>query len=271
MFCQSWDGGNHGRDVPVSRPRPKASEVVANWLRRPIVEGEMAEGAAFPTESQLSEQLGVSRPTVREAMRILESEGLVVVRRGMGGGARARRPQAAAVARAAGFVLQERNTTVGDVFACRELLEVRAIALVLQRPDRDEAFDALKAALEAEGAAAGAPDDDTVSEGRFHQVLVEAAGSPTLELYAAITNQVVHTHTRNFLREHSSEPLTSAMGSKAHAAHHRLLALLRTGDLDGAQRQWRNHLRSTEKVLAADRDVPVSLLGEPVDPRTAIF
>jgi DNA-binding FadR family transcriptional regulator len=258
-------------DEPVSRARPKASEIVANWLRRPIVKGEMAEGAPFPTESQLSEQLGVSRPTVREAMRILESEGLVVVHRGMGGGARARRPQPAAVARTAGFVLQERNTSVGDVFACRELLEVRAVALVLQRPDRDQAFEALRTALEAEGATAGAPDDGTVSQGRFHQVLVEATGSPTLELYAAITNQVVHTHTRNFLREHGSEPRATAMGSKARAAHRRFLALLQSGDLDGAQRQWRNHLRSTEKFLAADRNVPVSLLGEPVDPRTAIF
>jgi DNA-binding FadR family transcriptional regulator len=141
--------------MSVIRPRPKASELVANWQRRPIVTGQMLEGEAFPNERQLGEQLGVSRPTMRGALRILESEGLVVVRRGIGGGARARRPEAAAVARSAGFVLEQRSATVGDVFACRELLEVPAIGLLVQRADWDEAIDRLERALvDAEGVAA---------------------------------------------------------------------------------------------------------------------
>ncbi|MCB8913983.1 GntR family transcriptional regulator [Rhodococcus rhodochrous] len=257
--------------MPANRQRPKVAEVVANWLRRPIVTGEMPEGAAFPTESQLTEQFGVSRPTVREAMRILESEGLVVVHRGIGGGARARRPEASAVARAAGFVLQERGTTLGDVFACREFLEVPAIGLLLQRQDREEGINRLEAALAAAEDAAADDQGTPVPEGDFHRVLVEEAKSPTLELYAAITNQIIHTHTRNYMHKHRTEPRASTIGDAANAAHRRLVTLLKAGDLVGAQQHWRDHLRSTSEIIVPDQDVPVSLLGEPIDPRHTAF
>ena len=66
---------------------PKAAELVADKLRRRIVRGELKEGDKLPAESTLIEALGVSRPTMREAFRILEVESLITVSRGARGGA----------------------------------------------------------------------------------------------------------------------------------------------------------------------------------------
>ena len=65
---------------------PKTGELIATHLRRQIVRGELRPGETLPAESQLMEQFGVSRPTLREAFRILESEPLISVRRGSRGG-----------------------------------------------------------------------------------------------------------------------------------------------------------------------------------------
>jgi DNA-binding FadR family transcriptional regulator len=258
--------------MPPPHTRPKAAEVIANWLRGPIVSGEMPEDTALPNENQLSEELGVSRPIIREAIRILESEGLIVVRRGVGGGARTRRPQVTAVARAAGFVLQERGAAVGDVFRCREFLEVPAIDLIAEqnKADRRTALDRLDEVLRNERADVD-PTTDPIPEGQFHRVLVELAGSATLELYAAITNQIIYTHTRNFMRERGTQAQTTVINASAHAAHARLVELLRHDDIDAAKTLWREHLRSSRQVLAADRNEPVALLDRPLDPRTAMF
>jgi GntR family transcriptional repressor for pyruvate dehydrogenase complex len=252
--------------------RPKASEVVADWMRRLIISGELAEGDPFPHEAQLSEQFGVSRPTVREAIRILESEGLIVVRRGIGGGARARKPQPAAVARAAGFVLQERGTMVSDVYRCREFLEVPAVELVIERRDEPGVLASLEDALEAEQRALNqAGSTGAVSEGQFHRRLVELSGSPTLDLYATITNQIIYTHTRNFMRERGTSGDSAQISASAHTAHARMVQLIRSGDAAAAQAHWRDHLTSGRKVLLDDHDLPIGVLDPPRDPRTMSF
>ena len=61
---------------------PKTSEIVADKIRAQIIRGELNEGDTLPPEGQLMDSLGISRPTLREAFRILEAEGLISVVRG---------------------------------------------------------------------------------------------------------------------------------------------------------------------------------------------
>src|SRR5690606_30541465 len=80
-------------EMPVFRQRtPKASERLARQLATLIVEGELEEGARLPHESEMLAQLQVGRATLREALRLLEVWGLVVIRTGPGGGPTVRRP-----------------------------------------------------------------------------------------------------------------------------------------------------------------------------------
>src|SRR5260221_1083150 len=109
---------------------PKAAELVAAKIRRQIVSGDLPEGTALPPEAELVARYGVSRPTLREAFRILESELLVTVRRGVKGGAVVHTPSLEVAARSAQALLQYRGATLADLHQARILLEPPAAALL---------------------------------------------------------------------------------------------------------------------------------------------
>ena len=90
-------------DVASPVKVPKTAELVAAQLRNQIVRGELREGDALPPEAALMAQFGVSRPTLREAFRVLESEALISVRRGARGGAHVHTPDGDVAARYAGL------------------------------------------------------------------------------------------------------------------------------------------------------------------------
>jgi GntR family transcriptional regulator, transcriptional repressor for pyruvate dehydrogenase complex len=100
-------GGQVGQLVRA----PKTSELIAARLRRQIVRGAVRPGEKLPPETELMEQFGVSRPTIREAFRILETERLIVVRPGSRGGAQVVAPDPAVAARYVGLLLQLQGAT----------------------------------------------------------------------------------------------------------------------------------------------------------------
>src|SRR3954468_8844232 len=108
---------------PVGRSMraAKTGEMIAAYLRGRIVRGELAEGDNLPSEVELMAQFAVSRPTLREAFRILETEQLIVLRRGSRG-ARILAPDVAVAARYVGLLLQVSGTTLADVYAARSVL-----------------------------------------------------------------------------------------------------------------------------------------------------
>src|ERR1700739_3358363 len=112
---------------------PKAGEMVAAQLRRQIVTGELREGDALPSETELMEQFGISRPTLREAFRILESEHIIGIKRGARGGAHVLVPDTAAAGRYAGALLQYRGTTLADLYEARTHLEAAAVEMLARK------------------------------------------------------------------------------------------------------------------------------------------
>src|SRR3979409_278065 len=108
-------------DVTTPVRVPKTAELVASNLRGQIVRGELKEGDALPPESALMEHFGVSRPTLREAFRVLESEALISVRRGAHGGARVHVPNGDVAARYAALVLEYRGTDLADIHTARTI------------------------------------------------------------------------------------------------------------------------------------------------------
>jgi len=113
---------------------PKTAELVAAHLRNQIVRGQLVEGDSLPPEAELMADFGVSRPTLREAFRVLESESLITIRRGARGGAKVHGISPTTAARYAGLLLQARGTTLADVYQCRIILEPAAARLLAERP-----------------------------------------------------------------------------------------------------------------------------------------
>ena len=112
-----------------AKPREKPQQI-ADELRRLIISGELDEGDSLGHEPELIERFGVSRPSLREALRILEAEGLISVVRGVQGGVRVHRPDQRLTARTAALVLQARNVSLADVFEARTIIEPAAVRLV---------------------------------------------------------------------------------------------------------------------------------------------
>ena len=106
---------------------------MAAQLRRQIVLGELKEGDQLSPESVLMEEFGVSRPTLREAFRILEAEGAIMVRRGVRGGARVQVPDITVAARQIGLLLQYRGALLSDVYEVRAVLEPAAARMAAKR------------------------------------------------------------------------------------------------------------------------------------------
>src|SRR5499427_3958373 len=125
-----------------SRLREKPQQI-ADELRAMIVSGRLSEGDSLGREPELVERFGVSRPSLREALRILEAEGLISVVRGVYGGVVVHEPSQRLTARTASLVLRSRNVPLADVFEARALLEPMAAKAVASKRGRRAAVKEL--------------------------------------------------------------------------------------------------------------------------------
>ena len=176
---------------PPKLRAPKASQIVAGDLRRSIVKGEIAEGTVLG-ERELLIHFGVSRPTLREAIRLLESEQLLELTYGPGGGARVLRPSIDVAARYFGLLLQVDRVRLADVYAASALIEPAAIRLIARtRPV--EAAKALRACVDETSLDPADVTINAIAFSRFHRIIIEQAGNQTLiRLMSLLTNIFDH-------------------------------------------------------------------------------
>jgi GntR family transcriptional regulator, transcriptional repressor for pyruvate dehydrogenase complex len=234
---------NHGK-MPSwtrrsqSRVRvPKTAELVAGQIRRKIIRGEVAEGEALLPESDLMKQYGVSRPTLREAFRILESEALIAVSRGARGGARVLPPDIAVVARYAGLLLQYSGATLEDVQNARLVVEPPSARLLAERQDLDAATR-LRDLIEHERAIASDESAYAEMSTRFHEFMMELAGNQTLAMVVGMLHDIVETHVEDsMLADFSKKTVQLSIRSQE-----KLVELIEAGDADGAETHWRLHI-----------------------------
>lgn len=128
----------------VDAPTPKRALVLAGAIREKIVRGDLAPGDPLPVEAALMEEHQASRFIVREAMRVLEVEGLVAIRRGPGGGPRVLRPSIAVAAQAVGIQFQLLDVALLEVWEVRTDLCARAVSELAVSEHRAEAIVGLQ-------------------------------------------------------------------------------------------------------------------------------
>jgi DNA-binding FadR family transcriptional regulator len=241
---------------------PKAGELVAAALRRKIVTGELEVGEPLPSEATLMAQFGVSRPTLREAFRILESEQLILVLRGARGGARVLKPDPAVAARYTGVLLQSLGTPLIDVYRARATLEESAIGLAGGRRLTANIKE-LDRLLTEGGALVEDPPAYAEHDIAFHRVVVDLADNTTLNILADMLFHIIGAHNRTFIAAHP-EGYELPANRTAQRAHAKLVRLLDGGDLDAAQRHWRRHLDGVEKYMVGEsKTTIVDVLAAP--------
>jgi GntR family transcriptional regulator, transcriptional repressor for pyruvate dehydrogenase complex len=217
---------------------PKTSELVAGKLRRLILRGKLSEGESLPAEAELAAQLKVSRPAIREALRILESESLVVVRRGRNGGGRVKAPSVQVAAHYTGLLLQARNALLDDVLATRLLIEPEAVRLLAEKGNPDSVEELRNIVLE-EAMAVDNSASFVKLTALFHRALARLCLSPTIEILVAVLAEIVVAHLESVSSE---RPIPSDAAKVAVRAHTKLVDLIADRATDEAVEFWRQHL-----------------------------
>jgi len=199
----------------------------------------------------------VSRPTLREAFRILEAEALIRVRRGARGGAQVITPEVDVAARYVGLLLQMQGTTINDVYEARTITEPPCARLLAERrtdqdlADLTEVVDQLRD--EVNGRKPFVPDPETWSRltYRFHELLLQRSGNKTLALQGAVLANIAATHLRSKIAQgHDSDP--AERFQLVIASYTRLITLVRAGNAAAAEKHWRRHMEGGAKYLLKD-------------------
>jgi DNA-binding FadR family transcriptional regulator len=237
-------------------PTREKPQLIADELRSLIVAGDLSEGDSLGHEPDLIERFGVSRPSLREALRILEAEGLITVVRGASGGVVVHEPNGRMTARTAALVLQSRNVSLADVFEARSLLEPAAAATVARSTRRRSASRELATLIDEEERHFADPDEFGVANAAFHERLVTLAGNQTLTIVAEMLNEIVSRAVAAVSQAASStEPdRTRRRGIRSQR---RLVDLIAEGDATAAEEHWRAHMAVVGQVLLGQQATTV--------------
>jgi len=237
-------------------PVREKPQLIADELRSLIVGGYLSEGDSLGHEPDLVERFGVSRPSLREALRILEAEGLITVVRGALGGVVVHEPNERMTARTAALVLQARNVPLADVYDARSLLEPTAAASVARSSRRKSASKELLRLVEEQEASVDDPIAFGVANARFHERLVALAGNQTLTIVAEMLNEIV---ARAVTAVSQSRPSAQSIETRRRGirSQRRLVELIAEGDTTGAEEHWRAHMAVVGKVLLGQQATTV--------------
>jgi GntR family transcriptional repressor for pyruvate dehydrogenase complex len=222
------------------RRTPQVAELVAGELRNRILDGELADGDRLPRQEDLLEEFGVSKPSLREALRILETEGLVTVRRGKVGGAVVHRPTTDSAAYAINMVLRSNEVSIQDVVRALNVIEPQCVALCSLRSDRETTIVARLRELQtgALEAIEDAPEFAKLGR-RFHEEIVDHCGNQTLILLIGALESIRSEAAAEWMAD--NEP-SLAMRQQSHADHDQIVELISSGDAEAAAKELRRHL-----------------------------
>jgi DNA-binding FadR family transcriptional regulator len=215
----------------------KAYEHVADQLREAIAQGDLRPGERLPNEVELASDFGVSRATIREALRVLSAQNLLSTTKGTGGGTFVTLPK---IERISAFLhaniallAESQDVSLDDFLEARELLEIPAARLAALRRSEED-LERIRATIPARPRELGA-DDLFAYNKDFHSVLVTASQNNLLVIATQPVFSVLHT---NLAR--------STFGTRFHNRinhdHTRIADAIAEGDSDRAGEEMAQHL-----------------------------
>jgi GntR family transcriptional repressor for pyruvate dehydrogenase complex len=246
MLISMTAGMDDGTDEV--RDGRKTHAIVADRIRRQIVRGELVQGQRLPPEEELTAQFGVARTTLREALRVLESQGLVTIRRGRGGGPTVTHPDLEPVSTALATSLQLQQATFGDLDAARRLIETE-VAGRLAADHTEDDLVALQAAVDRASGAAERRDSLAfgLAAAEVHATLVDRSGNRTLPTLSGLLDHMVRAYyTQN-------ADIDQRLMRRAVRGYEKLLDLIRAGDAEGAAAHWEATMRYTVGIRNPDQ------------------
>lgn len=253
---------------------PRLGELVAAQLREDILSGRLKEGDELANQETLFSEYQVSPPALREAMHILESDGLITVRRGSAGGAIVHAPTPQRAAQQIAMVLQNRETAPSDVSVALGYMEPICARLCALREDRQETVvPELRQITENQHAHIADTAEYLRHSSDFHAAIVKLCGNESMivvigaleAIWSAHDTQVWKTVADGIdVEADPSAPLAISTRRAALRAHEKLVAEIEAGNADRAYKIAAGHLNAahTNTLRSGDdRQILASLLS----------
>ncbi|MEV0110035.1 FadR/GntR family transcriptional regulator [Nocardia sp. NPDC050799] len=232
---------------------PKASDVLANDLRERILRGDFPSGTALPPERELVAQTQMSRTTVREALRILEVQGFVVIKTGRSGGAFVQQPGGEAVATSVSLLIRGQQLRLTALLETREAIEPACAGLAAKyRTEQD------LAALDAANVAVGDPEQPLESflqaNVEWHLAVATASHNELLTGFMSALSKAIYSSTENQAFVDEEVRLTT------YRAHKTITDAIRAGDSAAATRRMGKHVHGyAEAVVQVEQRTQIEL------------
>jgi GntR family transcriptional regulator, transcriptional repressor for pyruvate dehydrogenase complex len=209
---------------------------VAEQLRQLIVRGKVRPGQRLPAEPELAAAFGVSRGTLREALRVVASQKLVTTKRGVQGGTFVSKPELDILGDVLeanlGLLAAAEVVDVDALVQVRTYIEVPATGIVAERASAED-LEIIRETLAAE--AAGTESGDVFAHRGFHRAILRAAENPLLEIISAPISSVLQARMDRpaVPREHWDSVL---------AEHRAIFEAVEQHRREDAERLMRDHL-----------------------------
>jgi DNA-binding FadR family transcriptional regulator len=246
MATREADSGRPNDAIGNPFTVPKAGELIADHIRRRIARGELKEGETLPAEQELMRQFDVSRPTLREAFRILEAESLVTSRRGTQ--ARVQLPGTEVASRNIGLLLQLRNTSLADVYDARMVIEP-PLCRALADHHTDADIRRLRGHLAFEQEHLEDLDVFALATADFHQILIDHADNQVLTLFVGLLEEIFQRHVTQSVERTRAQFDYLDLNRQALRNHTKLVDLIEAADGPGAEAHWRDHMEKVRSYV----------------------
>jgi len=249
----------------VANPRaqlrqPRLAEMVAGILREKILSGELADGSLLAKQEELIQEFNVSKPSVREALRILETEGLITVLRGNTGGAVVHTPHTSSAAYMLGLVLQSKHVELSDVGAALKHIEPICVGLCAERDDRKTAV--VPRLREVHEAALAEDDEVRFTElmREFHEETVALCGNQTMIQLVGALEALWSAHERLWAKKQARDgtfPQPSVRSNSINV-HEQIIAMIEEGKTQKVVELAREHLDGSIFYASSDGQMAVT-------------
>jgi GntR family transcriptional repressor for pyruvate dehydrogenase complex len=234
------------------------SSLLADRIRSAILDGRLTEGTVMPTERELVEQTGLGRSTVREALGLLQAEGLVSAGRGSKGGRIVQLPRVDDVVQSLGVFIRGRRLSFSSLLTTREALEPTCASLAArERTDAD--LELLTSLHERMSAPDISQKDFSAANARWHIAIAQASRNELLSAFMEAIGRAIE-----FGMSRSSDFSQQVRPQVLHA-HDRILEAIRNGESDLAMRRMLKHVHAYTVQIGEWQiggDLPIDAPGD---------
>ena len=224
----------------------RITEEIVSQIREQIAKGELNAGDRLPSEREMAQQLGVSRPTVREALQVLEHTGFVEILQGSGTYIRDIGKQS--LTDPLQKLIQDSDQRYQEVYEFRIAIEVWAVGLAAQRIQKEE-LHKLEEIINAMKTSRIEKKPVDELDAKFHLAIARASQNG---IYYHVANTILHLYTQVARISHEQLFLSENDQEELLADHTAIFKAIRSGDANRARALMLHHLnRVTLKTTLA--------------------